>query len=167
MQRMQKPPVMRLKFDGCLLSLPLIGRVILGANTARFARTLSILASSAVPILDGMKIAGQVLTNKYIQKCVKDASDAVREGSSLKNSLQQSKTFPPMMIHMIASGETGGKLVEMLSRTANYQEREVGGLIATLLGILQTLPIVSMCAVVITIVLAFLLPIFALNHLIR
>ena len=82
-------------------------------------------------------------------------------------SLEASKLVPPMMIHLIASGEAGGKLEEMLSRTANYQEREVDGLIATLLGILQPLLIVLMGAIVMTIVLAILLPIFEINNLIR
>jgi len=150
-----------------LLRMPITGRLTRGINTARFTRTLSILAGSGVPILDALKIAAEVIENLPMRDAVTEASLRVREGASISRSLAASKLFPPMMIHLIASGETGGKLEEMLSRTANYQEREVDGLIATLLGILQPLLIVLMGAVVMTIVLAILLPIFEINNLIR
>jgi len=150
-----------------LLRMPITGRLTRGINTARFTRTLSILAGSGVPILDALKIAAEVIENLPMRDAVTEATLRVREGASISRSLAASKLFPPMMIHLIASGETGGKLEEMLSRTANYQEREVDGLIATLLGILQPLLIVLMGAVVMTIVLAILLPIFEINNLIR
>jgi general secretion pathway protein F len=150
-----------------LLRMPITGRLTRGINTARFTRTLSILAGSGVPILDAFKISAEVIENLPMRDAVTEASLRVREGASISRSLAASKLFPPMMIHLIASGETGGKLEEMLSRTANYQEREVDGLIATLLGILQPLLIVLMGAVVMTIVLAILLPIFEINNLIR
>jgi len=150
-----------------LLRMPITGRLTRGINTARFTRTLSILAGSGVPILDALKIAAEVIENLPMRDAVTEASLRVREGASISQSLAASKLFPPMMIHLIASGETGGKLEEMLFRTANYQEREVDGLIATLLGILQPLLIVLMGAVVMTIVLAILLPIFEINNLIR
>jgi general secretion pathway protein F len=150
-----------------LLRMPITARLTRGINTARFTRTFSILAGSGVPILDALKIGAEVIENLPMRDAVNEASLRVREGASISRSLAASKLFPPMMIHLIASGETGGKLEEMLSRTANYQEREVGGLIATLLGILQPLLIVLMGAVVMTIVLAILLPIFEINNLIR
>jgi general secretion pathway protein F len=128
---------------------------------------LSILAGSGVPILEALKISASVIENLPMRDAVTEASLRVREGASISQSLATSRLFPPMMIHLIASGETGGKLEEMLSRTADYQEREVDGLIATLLGILQPLLIVIMGGVVMTIVLAILLPIFEINNLIR
>ena len=150
-----------------LLRTPITGRLTRGINTARFTRTLSILAGSGVPILDSLKISAEVIENLPMRDAVNEAALRVREGASISKSLAVSKHFPPMMIHLIASGEAGGKLEEMLTRTANYQEREVDGLISTLLGILQPLLIVIMGAVVMTIVLAILLPIFELNNLIR
>jgi len=155
------------RYHRLLLRLPITGQLTRGINTARFTRTFSILAGSGVPILDALKIAAEVIENLPMRDAVNEASLRVREGASISKSLAASKLFPPMMIHLIASGETGGKLEEMLDRTANYQEREVGGLIATLLGILQPLLIVLMGAVVMTIVLAILLPIFEINNLIR
>jgi len=154
-------------YHRALLRLPITSKLTRGINTARFTRTFSILAGSGVPILDALKIASEVIENLPMRDAVSEASLRVREGAGISRSLAASKLFPPMMIHLIASGETSGKLEDMLTRTANYQEREVDGLIATLLGILQPLLIVLMGAVVMTIVLAILLPIFEINNLIR
>jgi len=163
---LQKENVRR-KFHRFILRVPIAGRLTRGVNTARFTRTFSILAGSGVPILEALKISAAVIENLPMREAVNAASLRVREGASISQSLGASKLFPPMMIHMIASGEAGGKLEEMLTRTANYQEREVDGLIATLLGILQPLLIVIMGGIVITIVLAVLMPIFEINDLIR
>jgi general secretion pathway protein F len=157
----------RRRWHHLLLRMPIAGRLTRGINTARFTRTLSILAGSGVPILESLKISAAVIENLPMREAVLDASLRVREGASISRSLATSKLFPPMMIHLIASGEAGGKLEEMLTRTANYQEREVDGLIATLLGILQPMLIVIMGGIVMTIVLAVLMPIFEINDLIR
>lgn len=150
-----------------LLSMPITGRLTRGINTARFTRTLSILAGSGVPILEALKISAEVIENLPMRDAVLEATIRVREGASISKSLAASKLFPPMMIHLVSSGEAGGKLEEMLGRAAAGQEREVDGLIATLLGILQPLVIVLMGGIVLTIVLAILLPIFEINNLIR
>jgi general secretion pathway protein F len=157
----------RRRFHRFLLRLPIISRLTRGVNTARFTRTLSILAGSGVPILEALKISAEVVENVPMRDAITEATVRVREGASISKSLAASRLFPPMMIHLISSGETGGKLEEMLSRAAAGQEREVDGLIATLLGILQPLLIVIMGAIVLTIVLAILLPIFEINNLIR
>ena len=157
----------RRRWHRILLSLPLTSRLTRGINTARFTRTLSILAGSGVPILDALKISSEVIENLPMRDAVTEAAIRVREGGSISTSLATSKLFPPMMIHMISSGEAGGRLEEMLGRAANGQEREVDSLIATLLGILQPLLIIIMGAIVLTIVLAILLPIFQINELIR
>lgn len=159
--------VPRRRFHSLLLRLPISGRLTRGVNTARFTRTLSILAGSGVPILDALKISAEVIENLSMRDAVLDATLRVREGAAISKSLAASRLFPPMMIHLISSGEAGGRLEEMLSRAAAGQEREVNGLIAALLGILQPLLIVIMGAIVLTIVLAILLPIFEINNLIR
>ena len=154
-------------FHRNLLRMPLAGRLTRGVNTARFTRTLSILAGSGVPIVDALRIAAQVVENLPMRDAVTEAAVRVREGASISRSLAASKLFPPMMTHLISSGEASGRLEEMLGRAADNQEREVNGLIATLLGILQPLLIVLMGGVVMMIVLAILLPIFEINNLIR
>jgi len=155
------------RYHRFLLRLPIISRLTRGVNTARFTRTLSILAGSGVPILDALNISAEVIENVPMREAVLDATLRVREGASISKSLAASKLFPPMMIHLVSSGEAGGRLEEMLSRAADGQEREVGGLIAAFLGILQPLLIVLMGAIVLIIVLAILLPIFEINNLIR
>jgi general secretion pathway protein F len=157
----------RRSYHRFVLRMPITGRLVRGINTARFTRTLSILAGSGVPILEAFKISAEVIENLPMRDAVTEATIRVREGGSISKSLAASKLFPPMMIHLISSGEAGGRLEEMLGRAATGQEREVNGLIATLLGILQPLVIVLMGGVVLTIVLAILLPIFEINNLIR
>lgn len=157
----------RRRYHALLLRLPIVGRLSRGVNTARFTRTLSILAGSGVPILEALKISSEVIENMPMRDAVTEATVRVREGASISKSLAASKLFPPMMIHLVSSGEAGGRLEDMLSRSADGQEREVDGLIAALLGILQPLLIVVMGAIVLTIVLAILLPIFEINNLIQ
>jgi general secretion pathway protein F len=157
----------RRSYHRFLLRMPITGRLTRGINTARFTRTFSILAGSGVPVLEAMKISAEVIENLPMRDAVNEATLRVREGASISRSLAASKLFPPMMIHLISSGEAGGRLEEMLARSAAGQEREVDGLIAALLGILQPLLIVAMGAIVMVIVLAILLPIFEINNLIR
>jgi len=165
-QRLLTKPNIRLKFDKFMLNLPLIGRVVLGVNTARFARTLSILTSSAVPILDGMMISGEVLTNEHIKQGVKDASDNVREGASLKGSLEQTKIFPPMMLHMIGSGEKSGELEQMLGRAADNQDNEMDATLKISLGLLTPMIVLVMALMVVFILMAILQPIMQMNQLV-
>jgi general secretion pathway protein F len=155
------------RYHRMLLRLPIIARLTRGINTARFTRTLSILAGSGVPILEALKIAAEVVENLPMRDAVNEAAVRVREGGAISTSLGASKLFPPMTIHMISSGEASGRLDDMLARSANNQEREVNSLVAALLGILQPLLIILMGGVVLVIVLAILLPIFEINNLIR
>ncbi len=157
----------RRRYHAMLLRMPIAGRLTRGINTARFTRTFSILAGSGVPVLEAMRISAEVIENLPMRDAVNEATLRVREGAGIRRSLAASKLFPPMMIHLVSSGEAGGRLEEMLARSASGQEREVDGLIAALLGILQPLLIVIMGAIVMVIVLAILLPIFEINNLIR
>jgi general secretion pathway protein F len=166
-KRLLRKDVPRRRYHRLLLRLPIVSRLTRGINTARFTQTLSILAGSGVPILEALRIAAQVIVNMPMREAVEEASLRVREGAMISKSLAAGKLFPPMMTHLIASGEASGRLEEMLSRAAINQEREVDGLIATLLGIMQPLLVIVMAAIVLLIVLAILLPIFELNNLIR
>jgi general secretion pathway protein F len=149
-----------------LLRLPIVGKVIRGLNSARLARTLAITTSSGVPLLDGLTISAKVLTNLVLQDAVKQAAVRVREGASLHRALAETGQFPPIMLHMIASGERSGELETMLARIAESQEREFETVISVALGLMEPLVIVFMGAVVLMIVLAILLPIFQMNSLV-
>ena len=164
--RLLQVPRIELMWHRRLLFLPVIGKLVRGTNTARFAQTLSILSASSVPLLESMRIAGNVLENKHLKNLVKDAAEKVKEGSTLRASLDATKVFPPMMMHMIASGERSGELQHMLARAADNQERELASTINIALKIFEPVLIVSMAAIVLFIVMAILMPILALNSLV-
>jgi general secretion pathway protein F len=165
--RWLKAPEARLKFDRFLLRVPLLGKLIRGLNTARFSRTFSILTASAVPVLEALRISAEVVTNMPMKRAVEDAALRVREGAPIGKSLAARKLFPPMMIHLISSGESSGELEKMLERAATNQEREMDGLLSTMTNLLGPFMVVFMGAVVMFIVIALLLPIFQLNDLVK
>ena len=166
-QRLVQQPAIKLRYHRFMLKLPLVGKVARGLNTARFARTLSILTASAVPLLESMRISTDVLQNVYIKKRISEAAVNVKEGSSLRAALDNTKIFPPMMMHMIASGERSGELQQMLSRSADNQDREFEALIGVSLKVFEPVLIVSMAAVVLFIVMAIIQPILALNNMVN
>lgn len=157
----------RRRVDSLLLRLPLIGRLVRGLNAARFARTFSILLGSGVAVLEALRIAAGVIANRPMRAAVVEAAGRVREGSAIAPALESSGQFPPMMVHLAASGEGSGRLEHMLERAAVSQEREVERTIGMLLALFEPALIVAMGGVVLLIVLAILLPIFELNQLVR
>lgn len=161
-----RKPGPRLRWHQVLHRTPLVARLMRGLNTARFARTFSILVASGVPVLEAMRISAQVLSSLPMREAVETASERVREGAALHRALDQSGYFPPMTLQLIASGEASGNLEQMLDRAANNQERELETLIAALMGLFEPILILTMGAVVLIIVLAILLPIFDLNQLV-
>jgi general secretion pathway protein F len=166
-QRWQRNPDARRRFHRLQLRLPLAGKLVRGFNTARFTRTFSILSAASVPVLEAMRIAGEVVTNLPMRDAVLEAAARVREGAAIGRSLAASRLFPPMTVHLISSGESSGELDSMLEQAAVSQERELDGLLAAMMGLLGPLLIVLMGLFVMGIVFAMLLPIFKLNDLIH
>jgi general secretion pathway protein F len=166
-RRWQRDPKAQRTFHTWQLRVPVVGKMVRGFNTARFTRTFSILSGSSVPVLEAMRIAGEVVTNLPMRDAVTDAAARVREGAPIGRSLATSRLFPPMTIHLISSGESSGELDSMLERSAISQERELDGLLAAMVGLLGPLLIVLMGAFVMMIVFAMLLPIFQMNDLIH
>lgn len=166
-QRWLRNPDNRRRYHRLQLRLPLVGKLARGFNTARFTRTFSILSSASVPVLEAMRIAGEVVTNLPMRDAVADAAARVREGGPIGRSLSTSRLFPPMTVHLISSGESSGELDSMLEQAAVSQERELDGILAAMVGLLGPLLIVFMGLFVMGIVFAMLLPIFQLNDLIH
>jgi len=166
-RRWLRDPAARRRFHRLLLRLPLVGKLSRGFNTARFTRTFSILTASAVPVLEALRISGEVVTNLPMRDAVTEAAARVREGAPIGRSLAASRMFPPMTIHLISSGESSGELETMLERAAISQERELDGLMAAMVGLLGPVLIILMGAFVMGIVFAMLLPIFEMNSLIH
>ncbi|HEX4377981.1 MAG TPA: type II secretion system inner membrane protein GspF [Steroidobacteraceae bacterium] len=165
--RALKSPKNRRRWHLALLTLPVAGKILRGFNTARFTRTLSILVASAVPVLDALRIASEVVMNLPMRDAVNDAAARVREGAPIGKSLATSRLFPPMTIHLISSGESSGELQAMLERAATNQENELESLLAAMVGLMGPLLIVGMGMIVMGIVFAMLLPIFEMNQLIH
>jgi general secretion pathway protein F len=166
-QRWQRNPAAKRRVHHAQLRMPLMGKLVRGFNTARFTRTFSILSASSVPVLEALRIGGEVVTNLPMRDAVNDAAARVREGAPIGRSLAMSRLFPPMTIHLISSGESSGELESMLERAAISQERELDGLLAALVGLLGPVLIVLMGLFVMGIVFAMLLPIFEINQLIH
>lgn len=158
-------PDLRLRWDRRVIHMPLVGKISRGLNTSRFARTLSICTSSAIPILDGMRVAVDVMSNQYVKQQVRLAAENVREGASLRKALDQTKLFPPMMLHMIASGEQSGELESMLTRAADNQDNSFEATVNIALGIFTPALIALMAGLVLFIVMATLMPILEMNNL--
>ena len=165
--RALRRPGPRLRFHRWLLRLPLVGTMVRGVNSAQLASTLGILVGSGVPLLAALQAGAGVVNNLPMRQAVEEAARRVREGGSLSRALAAAKLFPPMLVHMIASGEASGRLVHMLERAAAQQSREMENRVLGLTSLLEPLLIVVMGAVVLVIVLAILLPIFEMNQLVH
>lgn len=167
LRRLLRNPKRRLVWHSVLLRVPGVSGLLVALDTARFASTLSILMASGVPLLEALRIAGQVLVNLALRAESEDVAVRVQEGSSLSQALASAEHFPPMMVHMVASGESSGSLEDMLERSASNQERELEMTLGTVMGLFEPLMVVFMGGMVLLIVLAILLPIFDLNTMVR
>jgi general secretion pathway protein F len=155
----------RLAFDGLLLRLPLIGRFIKLADTGRFARTMGLATAASVPVLDALKVATSVVNNRVLHAALERVRVRVREGAPLALALRESNRFPALLTRMVMSGEKSGELTEMLERSADLHEQQLSSQLGTLTALVEPLLILLMGGVVLTIVLAVLLPIFDLNQI--
>lgn len=150
-----------------LLCLPVIGRMVRGINTARMASTLAILSGSGVPLLISLQSAAGVVGNLPMRRALEESAKKVREGVGLSRALAISGLFPPILVHLIASGEASGRLDAMLERAASQQEQEIGSYISVLTSLLEPVLILLMGGVVLTIVLAILMPIIEMNQIVK
>ena len=166
LQRLLSQEKIRLVWDTYQFSLPVIGKIVRSSNSARYSNTLSILARSGIPLVDSMKIASEVVSNTALQQGLRGATQEVIEGKSLRGSLEAIRYFPPMMIHMVGSGEQSGELDQMLERIANYQQTEVERLVSTLVKMFEPAMMLVMGATVLFIVMAVLLPILSMNQIV-
>ena len=165
--RLLRVPAWRTRYDRFMLRLPWVGRLIQRLSVARFARTLSTLLASGVPILTGLKIVTHLMNNSLLREVVETARTSVQEGESLAAPLRRSGLFPSLLIQMISVGERSGELEVMLSRAADAYDEEVTTALARVTSLLEPLTIIVMGGVVLFIVLAILLPIFQLNELVH
>ncbi|MAY15774.1 type II secretion system inner membrane protein GspF [Thalassolituus sp. UBA2009] len=165
--RALKSPAFRKRYHHFLLRVPGLRGFVKDANTARFGSTLAILTTSGVPLVDAMRIASQVVTNMPIQQSLTQATVTVSEGGSLHKALAETGYFPPIMLHMIASGENSGELDSMLARTAQQQETSLENTVSALVKIFEPVMLLVMGGIVATIVAAIMLPILELQKMVQ
>ena len=156
----------RRRRDALVLRAPWLGLVVRGLNTSRFASTLAILVAGGVPLLAALDHAAHAMSNRAMQDSIKAAIERVREGESLAHALAATRAFPPLMIHLVGSGEASGKLEPMLERAAQLETETLERRMAVLLTLLEPLMILVMGGIVLVIVMAILLPIMELNQLV-
>jgi general secretion pathway protein F len=162
-----RAPAVRMKWHRLLLRVPVFGPVHRTVNAARLASTLAILVGSRVPLRTALRAGEGTVASLPMREALAEAGQRVEEGASLSRALGVSRLFPPLMVHMIASGEASGKLAEMLERTSNQQARELERRVGVLMTLLEPMLILVMGGVVLLIVLAILQPIFELNTMVR
>ncbi len=151
---------MQFAMDKLLIRLPGIGPVLKKSALARFSRTLAIIFSAGVPLVDGMKTVGASTGNRVYQKAVEDVRNDVSTGRSLENSMAATKVFPNMMLQMVSSGEESGELELMLDKVAEFYEREVDDAVDAMASIIEPVMIVFLGTIIGTMVLAMYMPIF-------
>ena len=160
-----KNPANLRRWDQTKLKLPVIGELIQQIDSSRFAATLSLLSASGVPLLQSLNIASQVMTNKIMQEACEQVANTVREGVSLSRALEQAQYFPPLLIQLVASGETNGTLPQQLDNAARDQERDLEMLLGVAMSLLEPATIIFMGTVVGVIVMAVLTPIFEMTNM--
>ncbi|MGA0839112.1 MAG: type II secretion system inner membrane protein GspF [Pseudomonadales bacterium] len=156
----------RQAWDRRKLALPVVKKISRSSSAARYANTLSILTSSGVPLVEAMDIAANVVTNRWLRSRLLEATQRVSEGGSLRAALESVDQFPPMLLHMVGSGEASGELDTMLDRVAVYQQAEVNRVVTTLVRLFEPLMLLFMGGMVMFIIMAILLPILNMNQLV-
>ncbi len=163
--RALQQPAFRLSVDRTVLRLPVIGKLLRNLHAARMARTLATMVASRLPLLEGLRLTGGTIRNTVLARANDDIVEAVRSGGSLSGAMRASGVFPPLLVYLTASGESGGQLDLMLERAAEYLEREFDNFTSTALSLLEPMIIVLMGGIVAVIILAILLPILQLQNL--
>jgi len=163
--RMLRQEAFRLRVDTALLRLPLLGRVIRDLHAARMARTLAVMLSSGLPLLEGLSVTARTVGNQALRAATRQMVVALDGGGSLSVAMRQANVFPPTLLYMAGSGESSGRLGPMLERGADYLERELDTFSSATLSLLEPAIIVTLGGVVALVVLSILLPILQFNSL--
>lgn len=163
--RALKVEAFRYRFDGTMLRLPLLGRLIRDLHAARMARTLSTMVASRLPLMEGLTLTTQTVHNRVLRQASEQIVEAIRGGGSLSAALRRAGVFPPLLVYLAASGESAGRLDTMLERAADYLEREFDSFTSAALAMLEPVIIILMGGIVAVIILSILLPILQLQSL--
>ena len=158
---------LRARMQSFFLGIPAVGKLLTGLDTARFASTLAILVASGAPLLRALEAASGVVWLVPMRDAARGVAARVQQGVSLSRAMDEAKMFPPLFVHLVASGEASGQVPAMLERASVQQEREVERRLAWLTGLIEPLMIVLLGGIVLLLVLAVMLPIVSMNQLVR
>jgi type IV pilus assembly protein PilC len=139
-----------------------IGRLYMKMYMARFARTGTTLVAAGVPLIQVLEITGEAVDNTHIQKSLQRASEKVKGGKALSESLEGDPNFLELVPNMLKIGEQSGAMETMLEKVADYYEKEVDNEIKAISTIIEPVMMIIMGIIAITIVAAILLPIYGL-----
>ena len=157
----------RKKWDRFVLRVPLFGKLITMVAVTRFARTMSTLLASGVPLLSAMEITRNVLGNTELQRVIEEARSSIREGESIAQPLKRSGRFPPIVTHMIAIGERSGQLEEMLENVASAYDQQVETRVQAMTSLLEPIIIVIMGGLSGAITFSILMPLLQINEFVQ
>ena len=151
-------------YDRIKLKLPVVGPVYRRVILSRFSATLSTLLGSGVPILESLRITGDVVGNEVYLRCLDRVHDSVKKGETLSNSLQETGEFPPVLVQMVAVGEGSGNLREMLIKVCDLNDKAIAYSIKKFTTIIEPLIMVVVGTIVAFILISMLLPIFNMTR---
>ena len=150
----------RLAADRVLLYIPIVGKLLKTIDAARFAQTFGIVYGSGAGILEALELAGQVMGNTYIQKAIESLEEEIQRGSLLSRSLQREDIFPPVFVSLTAAGEEAGSLEQAMEAAGIYYEKETERTVSQMAALLEPAMILFMSAVVGSMVLSVMTPVF-------
>ncbi|WP_044407921.1 type II secretion system inner membrane protein GspF [Thiomicrospira microaerophila] len=153
------------RWHSVLLRTPVLGKFLIYGAVAKWSRTLGVLVASGVPVKSALHISSQVMSHLPLRQKVLQLEEDVRKGQSLGQAMQQARIFPALLLNLVQTGESSGQLDAMLLKGASHYEYHVETSSATLVSVLEPLLIITMGGVVLTIVLAIMLPIFEMNQM--
>jgi type IV pilus assembly protein PilC len=164
---MSQTPVGRRFFDTLKLRMPLFGSLIRKSIMARTCRTLSVLLNAGIPLIEAMETVSKVSGNSVIESAMADATQRMRNGGTIAETLRETGHFPGMITQLVATGEESGTLPTMLARAATYYEQQVDQAVATLSSLIEPVMIVVMGAIAGAVIFALYLPIFSIGQAMR
>jgi general secretion pathway protein F len=165
MRRQYAQRASRLRWDGYLLRLPLVGALIARLEAARFTRSLGTLLGNGVPLLEAIAIAKEVVANQVIAEGIRRVTEQVRQGEGLARPLTEARVFPPLAGHLMQVGEESGNLEAMLMQLAQIYEREVQSALRRLMAVLEPALILGLAVVIAAIILSVVMAILSINNL--
>jgi general secretion pathway protein F len=165
-ERWLQDPDNRRRFDFKVMSLPLFGDLIWKMETARFCHTLATLLKNGLPLLSGLNLAKQVISNRKIGEGLDQVAEDLKHGRGIAGPLQQHEVLPQLAQQMIRVGEESGTLDAMLAKVADIFDRETRTAVQRMLTLLEPMLIIGLGVIVAGIIISILMAILGANELV-